>query len=176
MRTREERETDERLAVLAVDHGWPITKASAKFGVGHRVLRRWCAELGIEPDSPNRRMTTEQKLSAVARIEHGERLADVATDAGVHPVTLWHWLNGEWLGEPYRPNPHKAAAVARVALGQPCITVAHDVGVHPWIVRRWGACAGVVSPRTTFRVQECPVLPEFENSVPIALGTSPVLE
>lgn len=93
MRSRDERQTDERLAVLAVGHGWSYDRSAEKFGVPYFRLRRMCAEAGVasvhhwganKPPNP-------RKAEAIERVRLGEVPDEVAADVGVSYTILYRW-------------------------------------------------------------------------------------
>lgn len=156
MRTATERDTDERLAVLAVAHGWSYERSRHQFGVEYYRLRRLCAEAGVESTCHRwgaRHAPNPRKQEGIERVQSGEPPAVVAQDLGVSLTCLYRWCAKAGVMSPLahrgraHPQDLKERAVSLYDVGYGPSQIENLTGVPRETVRWWvrdelslGAC------------------------------------
>ena len=126
--------SDQRDAVRAARNaGVPRDVVARDYSISPDTVSRYCK--GLCTDSRGRRVGTEARAAATARIDAGAHVANVASVLGVQVRSVERWYDGRTV-----PMQDRVSAIAEIRSGEPVAILAQRLGVLGRAISRWERC------------------------------------
>jgi len=126
--------------------GVPREIVSQAHGVSRDTITRYCK--GLCPDSRGRRVRADARSAAIARLDAGAHVANVASVLGVQVRTVERWYDGRVV-----PTTDRLSAISDIGGGESAASVARRLGVHERAFTRWERCVDLQRRERTVAVR-----------------------